>query len=247
MRMTKALLGFIIVLAISFIGFQIFKLDEISSIVRLMILPLLTILYYLKTKDSRSYFFYFLLCYSITEFSEILTFFDDTPYYIYQVMYYGGNGLNILAYVFMILEVLKSMNLKSIWSSYPVHIFILLALDIYSVILVSQVSVSSGYFVDTMEYVVEILYNITMMVLLTVTLINYISRDSKKAMNLLLGALCIVFSEVIQVAHYYVSEKNIFIIVYSILLVLAFGFFYIQANMNYVKEKNYQILKSSES
>jgi len=247
MRTTKILLGFIVVLAISFIGFQIFKMDELSIVVRSFILPLLTILYYLKTKDRRSYFFFFLLCYSITEFSEILTYGQDTSVFVNKLMYYGGNGLNITAYIFLILEVLKSMNLKVVWRSYTWHILILLALDVYSVILVSQVSMSSGYFVESMEYVVEILYNITMMLLLTVTLINYINRHSKKAMNLLLGGLCIVFSEVIQVAYYYVSEENIFIVVYSILLVLAFSFFYIQANMNYEKEKNYQVLNGIES
>jgi len=247
MRLTKTLLGFIIILAISFIGFQIFKMDEISMVVRSLILPLLAVLYYLKTKDTRSYFFYFLLCYSISEFFGIFTYVPNTPIIVDQMMYYGGNGLNIIAYMFLILEVLKSMELKKIWSDYPVHIFILLALDIYSVILVSQVSVSSGYFVASMEYVIEILYNTVMMVLLTVTLINYISRDSKKAMNLLLGALCIVFSEVIQVAYYYVSEQNIFIVVYSILLVLAFGFFYIQSSMNYIKEKNYETIGEVKS
>ncbi len=247
MRLTKILLGFIILLAISFIGFQIFELEELAIVVRIIILPMLTVLYCLKTKDRRSYFFYFLLCFSLAEFTGVFAFLPDPSSTIYELMYYGGNGLSIMAYIFLILELIKSMDLRMIWKNYPVHIFILLVLDIYSVILVSQVSENSGYFEYTMEFVVEIVYNIVMMLLLTVTLVNYISRDSKKAMNLLLGALCIVFSEVIQVAYYYVSDENIFAVVYSVLLVLAFGFFYIQANMNYVKEKNYEILRKVES
>jgi TRAP-type C4-dicarboxylate transport system permease small subunit len=77
------------------------------------------------------------------------------------------------------------------------------------------------------------------MLLLTVTLINYINRDSKKAMNLLLGSLCIVFSEVMQVAYFYVSDKNIINVTYSVLLIFAFCFFYIQAGMNYSRNEAY--------
>ena len=79
------------------------------------------------------------------------------------------------------------------------------------------------------------------MLLLSIALVNYISRDSKKAMNLLIGALCIVFSEVIQVAYFYVSEKIILGVVYSVLLVLAFTLFYIQSSMSYSKSKKYEI------
>ena len=85
------------------------------------------------------------------------------------------------------------------------------------------------------------------MLLLTVTLVNYISKDAKKAMNLLLGSLCIVFSEVIQVAYFYVSDINILGVVYSILLIIAFFFFYLQSSMAYEKKKNYEILEKLEA
>ena len=99
------------------------------------------------------------------------------------------------------------------------------------------------------DYLVEIVYNTVIMLLLTITLINYISRYTKKAMNLLLGALCIVFSEVIQVAYYYVSDQNILNVVYSILLVVAFAFFYIQSSLNYANSnsENYKAIEKLEA
>ena len=137
------------------------------------------------------------------------------------------------------LEVLKSIKLKSVISKFPAHIIILLVLNIYSVYLVSEIAVKSDYLSNMTEYIIEIVYNIVVMLLLTVTLINYISRDSKKAMNLLLGALCIVFSEIMQVAYFYVSDKNILNVTYSVLLIFAFCFFYIQAGMTYSRNEIY--------
>jgi hypothetical protein len=43
------------------------------------------------------------------------------------------------------LEVLKSIKLKSVISKFPAHIIILLVLDIYSVYLVSEIAVKSDY------------------------------------------------------------------------------------------------------
>ncbi len=85
------------------------------------------------------------------------------------------------------------------------------------------------------------------MLLLTVTVINYMNRHTKKAMNLLVGAICIVFSEVIQVAYYYVSNENILSVMYSVLLVFAFFFFYLQSGMSYAEEKVYEPLKKLEA
>jgi hypothetical protein len=141
--------------------------------------------------------------------------------------------------VFLILEVFKSINFKSVINRFPVHIIILLVLDIYSVYLVSEIALKSDDLSGLLDYSIEIIYNIVVMLLLTVTLINYINRDSKKAMNLLLGSLCIVFSEVMQVAYFYVSDKNIINVTYSVLLIFAFCFFYIQAGMNYSRNEAY--------
>jgi hypothetical protein len=246
MQKTKILLSFIIVLTISFIGLQIFNQDQISSILRAFVLPLLTILYWIKFKDNRSYFFYFLLAYSISEFMGVFGYLAYTSQLIGNILFYSGNGFYILAYVFLIIEILKSMDLKGICKRFPLPLIILFAFDVYSIILVSDVAMSSNM-LNKIEYTVEIVYNISIMLLLTVTFINYISRHTKKAMNLLVGAICIVFSEVMQVASYYVSDINLLKVLYSILLVFAFSFFYIQSSMNYADEKKFKPLEKLEA
>ncbi len=239
MQKSKLLSGIIIVLTISFIGFQIFQLDLIGGIVRGLILPLLTVLYCISGNSKSSHFFYFLLFYALAEFTGVFSYFAYYSVVVDNFLYYGGNLAYITAYIFLILEVFKSINLKSVIKRFPVHIIILLVLDIYSVYLVSEIAVKSDFLYGILDYSIEIIYNIVIMLLLTVTLINYISRDSKKAMNLLLGSLCIVFSEVMQVAYFYVSDKNILNITYSVLLIFAFCFFYIQSNMSYLRNEAY--------
>ena len=247
MQKRNILLGFIIVLALVYVGLQIFEQQNIASYVRPIILPLLALSYCLVSKDRSSNFFYFLLFYSIAELSSLFNYYAQYSYFVDNLLYYGGNILYITAYTFLIIEIFKSMNIKRIFNRFTAYILILVALDIYSIILVTDIAIKSEILFGVYDYLIEIVYNTVIMLLLTITLINYISKHTKKAMNLLLGALCIVFSEVIQVAYYYVSEQNILSIVYSILLVLAFTFFYIQSNLIYADSESFETIDKLEA
>jgi len=247
MQKRNILLGFIIVLALVYVGLQIFEQQNIASYVRPIILPLLALSYCLVSKDRSSNFFYFLLFYSIAELSSLFNYYAQYSYFVDNLLYYGGNILYITAYTFLIIEIFKSMNIKRIFNRFTTYILILVALDIYSIILVTDIAIKSEILFGVYDYLIEIVYNTVIMLLLTITLINYISKHTKKAMNLLLGALCIVFSEVIQVAYYYVSEQNILSIVYSILLVLAFTFFYIQSNLIYADSESFETIDKLEA
>lgn len=235
-------------MSIAFLGFQVFELEILSEAVRFPIVPLVTYLYVISTLDSKSYFFKFLLFYSIGELLGgigMIYYITPSPYIDY-LQFYGGNICYILAYTCLILEVYKNLELKKVIKRFPVHLIILLALDVYSVIFVSEVAVKSGFLQGTLDYAIEIIYNVVIMMLLTITLINYISKDSKKAMNLIIGALCIVFSEVMQVAYFYVADRNILSISYSVLLVMAFCFFYLQSGMSYTETRKYHALEKLE-
>jgi len=245
MQRTNLLLGFIIVLTIAFLSFQILDFEIAVDFVRFPIVPLLTYLYVLKFNDTKSFFFFFLCFYAIGEILAGigLLYYVTESAFIDYLQFYGGNLCFILSYSSLIIEINKNIRLSKIVKLFPFHLIVLLVLDVYSIILVSEISLNSGYLTNTLDFVIEILYNTVIMLLLTIALINYISRDSKKAMNLLIGAICIVFSEVIQVAYFYVTEKIILGIVYSLFLVFAFTLFYIQAGMNYMKAKKYEVFK----
>ena len=187
-----------------------------------------------------------MLFYSVGEVVSLFSYFASESIFIDNILYYTGNSLFIAAYVFLILEILKSMNIRRTFNRYTTYILILAALDIYSIILVTEIAIKSEYLNGFFDYLTEIVYNTVIMLLLTITLIKYISSHTKKAMNLLLGALCIVFSEVIQVAYYYVSAQNTLSVIYSTLLVLAFTFFYIQSNLSYADSEIYEAIETME-
>jgi hypothetical protein len=252
MQKVKILLGFAIILSIGFIGLQIFEQDVLVNYLRPVILPILVVTYCISKKEKSSNFFYFLLFYAIAELLGLFSYFAMQSYFIDSLLYYGGNMLYITAYVFLILQIVKPMNIKNIFNRFPAYVLILIVLDIYSIVLVSDIAIKSDLLYGTYDYLIEIAYNSVIMLLLTLTLINYISRYTKKAMNLLLGALCIVFSEVIQVAYFYVSDQNILSVAYSILLVVAFAFFYIQASLVEVTDgdmdnENYKTIDKLEA
>ena len=225
MQRTKLLFGVIVTLVIAFIGFRIFKQEVIADYIRPIILPLVTVFYIINGYNRKNYFFLFLSIYAFAEIFGVFGSMAEESALVNDLLYFGCNSLYILAYIFLIMEVLQSMDIVKIFNRFSVHIVILLLLDIYCVILVSEVAIKSENLVSIYDHIIEIAYNAVIMIMLTITLINYLYRDSKKAMNLLLGALCIVFSEVFQVAYFYVAEISLLSITYSILLVVAFSFF----------------------
>ncbi|MBT8257917.1 MAG: hypothetical protein KJO49_05560 [Bacteroidia bacterium] len=232
MRRTKLLLAIIVVLVTTFFGFVIFQQQELSDYVRPLLLPMVLVMYCASGYSKSTYFFLFLLLYSLAEFLTVAYYNSALTELFEDPLYYLCNTLYIFAYIFLTIEVLRNMELSKIFSRFSIHLIILLILDIYCVMLVTDVAVKSGALVYTVDHVLEFTYNVVIMALLTITLVNYLHRDTKKAMNLLLGSLCIVFSEVIQVAYYYVSEITILSIAYNLLLILAFVFFYLQIGMS---------------
>ena len=232
MHRTKLLLAVVGVLVTTFFGFIVFQQDRLSDYIRPFILPLVTVMYCASGYSKSTNFFLFLLFYAIGEFFTVAYYNVTLAEQLDNVLYYLCNSLYIMAYVFLTIEVLRQMELAKILKKFSLHLIVLLILDVYCVILVTDVAVKSGALVFAFDRVLEFTYNVVIMALLTITLVNYLHRDTKKAMNLLLGSLCIVFSEVIQVAYYYVSEITILSIAYNLLLILAFIFFYMQIGMS---------------
>lgn len=240
---TKLFVGILITLSIATLVYEIIQ-DPIGNIIRSFILPLLTCLYFFKNKGKTSYFFFFLLFFSISESLSWVDNYDNLEIGLFNMSYYQfyiGNISSIVAYIFLILEVLKSYNLRKVIDKFPVHIMILFVLDIYTVYLVSETTFKNPNFYYNVDKIIEVIYNGVFMFLLTVALMGYINRDSKKAMNLLLGALCLVFSEILQVATFYVSNTNTFLgAAYIILLIFAFTFLYVQSDMSYSRRTHYE-------
>ena len=236
MSIRKILIGILAALTVVFLGFQIYELEVEASAIRALLLVFLTVLYCYKVKEKRFLFLSFLITFTV---ADILTFIGwlipITPIDQIDYSYYIANSLYIIAYSFLIAQILNSLNLFEVIRKYPLHVFVLIVLDVFSVIVVTNTAVHKLSF---HEYYMEFVYNAIIMILLTVALINYIHKNDKKSINLLLGSIFIFFSEVIQLAYFYISDINILNVICSLFLVLAFLFFYLQAKLTYQPQEN---------
>lgn len=195
---------------------------------RALVVPLFTILYFLNNKSRSPYFIIFLIAYSISDLISVVGY---NMYFEWE--YYIGNSLYIVAYLAFSYEILTSISIKHILSYFKSHVIVLALFNLYlNYVLIRY---EAEYFSST-EYIMELLYNISTLILVSVSLLNYFYRDDKKALILFLGSLSIAVSEVIQIAYYYLldnTESNILNVSYSLFLILGFYFYYIQSKLEY--------------
>lgn len=226
----KVLIGVLIALSVVFLGLQIMGLEIEAAGTRAVLFIVLTLFYCISNKKKHLLFISFMLTFTL---AEVLNFFGwfNPPVADAKIdyLYYFINSLYILAYSFLIWQILASLNLLEILKKYTFHLIVLVVLDVFSVIVVTNTTLPR---LTSQEYSMELVYNTIIMILLTVALINFIHKSDKKAINLLVGAICIFFSEVIQLAYFYVSALNLLNVICSIFLLLAFLFFLVQAYLS---------------
>lgn len=230
MYKSKILVGFIILAYVLFIVFQFSGNTYMASRFSAFIFPLIALLYFITVKPKTLFFSLFLICYAL---SELAIFIID--YIPYDYFYYLGNFLSMFSYAFLLVEVCKSVCGIHILKHFKIHVIVLTGLNIYIAYILQEIV--NPYVEMTNEYFVEITYNIVMLLLLSVSLLNYFYKDDKKSLFLFFGALCVVFSEVINVAYLYVQQQKLLNFMSVSLFLLAFYFFYQQSKLENEKIK----------
>ncbi|MBT8376207.1 MAG: hypothetical protein HKP45_05030 [Winogradskyella sp.] len=233
MLTNKILKIVLIVLSIGFIIVQSMQLEAEGTGLSAFMLILFTILYTRHVEQRNKYFFLFLFTFTVAHVMNFTSWLlPRNGFNGFDVFYYVTNMLYILSYVFLILRVAIEMNFKKIFDKFTIPIIILIILDIFCVSIITATTESK---LSLTEYTLEFSYNAVIMALLSVALINYLNRDSNKAMIFLVGSVFIVFSEIIQLAYYYISDTKDLSTIYSTFLVLAFLFFFLQSGMKHSK------------
>ncbi|TYA57258.1 hypothetical protein [Formosa maritima] len=213
----------IILLCFSFALFEFQEEYFISSISKSFIVPLFTLLYFINEKNKSPFFTWFLLLFSISELMVFAEFYIQTDR-AFDLYYMIGNLLYIFAYILLLIEVCNSLNFKLVLKNYKAHLVVLTLLNVYMVYVL--ITIVNPFMFNSFMIVIELTYNIVMLLLLTFSLIAYFYNDDKKSLALFLGSLSIVFSEVIQIAYFYITDKELLNFISTILFVLAFCFFY---------------------
>ena len=232
MTTTRILKVILLLLGGVFILLQAFALETKGAAISTLMLILLTTLYYGWTEKRTKYFFWFLLLFTIGDLFNFISYcFPLKDWNGIDFYYYITNVFYILSYTTLIVKLLKDLNVRTVFSKLPIPIIILVVLDVFCVTLVTAAAENE---LTVYQYALEFTYNAVIMTLLSAALINYMYRNDNKSMLLLLGSIFIFFSEMIQLAYYYILENNNNLsFVYSLFLVVAFIFFYLQSQLEF--------------
>ncbi|MCH4553005.1 hypothetical protein [Aestuariibaculum lutulentum] len=225
MLKSKIIEGLVILIYILFVLFQFTGHDDLAYYSSSLILPFITITYFIKVKNRSLFFTLFLVLFSI---SDLLVFFEGITLYK-KIDYYLGNALYILAYTCLFFEISKSIKIKSLIKNYFIHLIVLSVLSVYIVYFLQ--GVVKPYVSVTDEYYVELVYNIVLLLLLSTALLAYFYKDNVKSLYMFVGVLSVVFAEVMWVAYNYMGERNLLNLLSTTLYLVGFYFFYRQSKL----------------
>lgn len=163
-------------------------------------------------------FVIFLLLFTISKsFTTLSNFLGD-----HESFYYLSSSFSIMSYSYLILYLIQGLNVKKVITDNLWQILAMILFGGYSFYLLStMIPDSFGTIILALEY----LYYITLLVVLTIAFIKYLNNDSKSSFLLLLAVISIVFSEVIQLAYFYVLQKQQLYVAFTILLFMSLYFF----------------------
>jgi hypothetical protein len=249
MYKSKVLIGCVILLYVFFTICEVIGEYTIAFQLESLIIPFITIIYLLFVQDKSRLFLLFLVFYSISDLFGMIT--ENVLYYnvsseegviFHEYQYYIGSSLYILAYFFLFIKISNSLSISHILRNFKIHLLVLSILNIYLVYVLQIIVKPRVEF--KYECNVELVYNIVMVSVLSAALLNYIYRDNKKSLYLFFGSLFLIFSEVIDVAYIYISQKSLLSILGTSLALGGFYFFYQQSKLinEENEEKKYMVL-----
>lgn len=221
----------LLLLAGCYVLSQGFAFEQEGEALGTLMLFLLTVLYCRTTENRINYFFHFLVTFTMAHLISLASYYGpmigatEMDYY-----YYSANILYMLAYIFLIIKVLNKLDIQMLFRQFTIPILILVILDIFCVSIITATTETKLTF---SEYTLEYAYNAVIMILLSVVLINYMYRNDNKSMLLLIGSIFAVFSEIIQLAYYYILASNDLGFVFSFFHVIGFIFFYMQSQLEF--------------
>ncbi|XCF07691.1 hypothetical protein ABI125_07460 [Tamlana crocina] len=246
MSKSKVLIGFVLMCYMLFAIFEFSGYETVAYYLYSIMVPSITLAYLLLGNKKNSLFSLFLVFYSLSDLMGLLI--SSLPYdgsqMLYDFEYYFGNLLYLLSYLFLIVNISKSINIKHVVKHFKIHIVVLTALSIYLVHVLQNI-IGDGL-VYKSDYYFELIYNITLVVLLPMSLLNYLYRDNRKALYLFLGSLFVMFSEVMLVAHIYVKEMSILNFLSATFTLIAFYFYYQQSKFKNVgnQHKHFRVIEN---
>ncbi|WP_452223022.1 hypothetical protein [Lacinutrix chionoecetis] len=187
----------ILIIGISLLGFENF-----ATSFELLMVPLLVKIYFKFTKTISKRFAVFLILFAIGDFINFLGFNVISTY-----RFYITTTIYIIAFSFLIAYVLRTISPKKLFLNYSVDLIILLLLNIYLVYVLVNIVKPDDFeqrFLVTTQ-IMELVYNVILFLLVSLSFINYIQNTTSKYLILFLGCLSLAMAELILIAYYYIN------------------------------------------
>jgi hypothetical protein len=122
--------------------------------------------------------------------------------------YFVCNGLSIVAYIFLVLYIIKSLNARLVFKRFLLDFIVLLILDVYMIYmlvkLIKPLDFETNY-VDVV-HLIELLYNLVLILVFSLAFLSYVQNTTKKHLLLFAACVLIAFSELIILGYYYLFE-----------------------------------------
>ncbi|WGD34803.1 hypothetical protein [Olleya sp. YS] len=218
----------IILVVLTMVG-RLFNVPELSNYAWITIFPFFAYLYYGQAKQKNHFFGFFLLSFSIAEILKIV--FKGNQ----LLSYHCSNTLIIAAYLSLVIFLVKDINLRLLVKEFKLHLIVLTVFNTYIIYALNQMIMQDETLVvNTLDFAMEVTYNVLILLVLSLSLVHYLYHETKHGLLLFLASVCIVFSEMVQVAYLFISSEQLLQITYSILMGIGFYFLYVYIKMKYL-------------
>ncbi|WP_281846673.1 hypothetical protein [Olleya namhaensis] len=224
----------LVILVLFILTGRIFDMPIMSDYSWIFVFPLFAYLYYGLTKEHNHFFGFFLIGFSIVEMLKIVFSGNEL------IGVYGANYLIIATYLSLIIFLVKDLDIKKIFKDFKLPMIVLVVFNAYIIYALNEMILEDPKVeTSSLEFVTNVIYNVFIQLVLSLALIHYLYHQTKQSLLLFLASVCIVFSEMVQVAYLFISSEQILEIIYSMLMGLGFYFLYV-----YIKIRHFDSYKT---
>jgi len=220
-------LFFLIVCICLFLS-EFFEYKQIHDYINLAIFPLLISYTVTKTNGIGKFFLCFLFCFGLSDICYRIGGNIANSYTI-------SNALLVIGYIFLTIHIISDLNLRQLVKRFFLNIVVLIGVGIYLFLELNYMVFLEG---NHLANYINISYNLVIITLLGLALLNYLYHDSLITLKLLIACALLIFSEFVQTTYFFIGSQKLLSNAYTILLSLSYFSFFI-----YIKDfelrKNY--------
>lgn len=203
-----------VLISASFLTSAILLFTKSYYLNKLFFIILSFLLIFLCLKKQHKNILPFLTLYFIAELVSEIPFFSTA----------FNNSIYILSYTTLNITIYKKLNPKKAWYALKLSIAILITTSL--VLLFKLNTIVFNAKTPTLETFIDVIYNVSILLLLSISLLHFLHKSSLKSLSYFLLSACFVFSEITQLAYVRTEKSITLFLALTILKLLGFLFCY---------------------